>query len=210
MGDTTLLQQLMPRPSSMYYYDMDEIVSMQEKVPVEFELPCYRLGFLDSSSSEPHIKQGTKMEIPCWLAFELCSRRRQITSVELPKIYNESYREIYKADAIVLDLHKLGPYFYRFGMKLLHFQHVDSGFVARSLLQVFVQRFRKIMDSSQNASHQDDVYIKQKLDELEINLFENGQKSTRDFVNWQHGFVGKLTVSKAISMQRKRKRVLEE
>merc|ERR1712193_42287 len=143
MADSGLLQKLMPRPSSTFYYDLDDIISMQEKVPVEFELPCYRLGFLDISSTEEHIKQGTKMEIPCWLAYGLLSRRRHIASVELPKTYNESYRDIYKADALVLDLHKLGPYFYRFGMKLLHFQHDDSGDVARILLQVFVQRFRQ-------------------------------------------------------------------
>ena len=207
-GDSGLLQQLMPRPSSVFYYDLDDIVCMQEKVPVEFQLPCYRLGFLDISSTEEHIKQGTKMEIPCWLAFELC-RRRHIASVELPKIYNESYREIYKADALVLDLHKLGPFFYRFGMKLLHFQHDDSGLVARSLLQVFVQRFRRIMDSSHNSSHQDDVFIKQKLDALEVALFDNGQYTARDYSNWKQGGVGKLTVSKTVSLQKKRKRTID-
>lgn len=210
MADRSVLQELMPRPSNVFYYDMDDIISMQEKVPVQFERPCYRLGFLDVSSADQHIKQGTKMEVPCWLAFGLCTQKHKITSVELPKTYNESHREIYKADALVLDLHKFGPYFYKFGMKLLHFQHVDSAFVARSLLQVFVQRFRKIMDSSQNASHQEDVIIKQKLDELEINLFDNGHKSSQDYLNWQQGLVGKLTVSKAISLQRKRKRTMDD
>ena len=203
--------QLTPRPSSVYYYDLDDIITMQEKVLVQFEKPCYRLGFLDPSSSEEHIKQGTKMEIPCWLAFELCTRRRLITSVELPKIYNESYRQMFKADANVLDLHKLGPYFYRFGTKLLHFQHNDSGVVARTLLEIFVKRFRRIMDASQNASHQDVVSIKSRLDEMEVILFDNGQGALKDFMQWQHGVVGKLVASNAVSMQRKRKRTaLEE
>ena len=205
------LQQLTPRPASVYYYDLDDIVTLQEKVPVQFELPCYRLGFLEPSSAEEHINQGSKMEIPCWLAFELCSRRRQIVSVELPKLYDESYRQIFKADAGVLDLHKMGPFFYRFGMKLLHFQHMDSGIVARTLLEVFVKRFRNIMDASQNASHNDVLNLKGKLDQLEVDLFENGQQALREFVEWQRGTVGKLTMSNTVSMQRKRKRVeLEE
>lgn len=205
------LQQLTPRPASVYYYDLDDIVTLQEKVPVQFELPCYRLGFLEPSSAEEHINQGSKMEIPCWLAFELCSRRRQIVSVELPKLYNESYRQIFKADAGVLDLHKMGPSFYRFGMKLLHFQHMDSGIVARTLLEVFVKRFRNIMDASQNASHNDVLKLKGKLDQLEVELFENGQQALREFVEWQRGTVGKITMSNTVSMQRKRKRVeLEE
>ena len=206
--ESRLQLRLIPRPASVFYYDLDDIMCMQEKVPVEFEVPCYRLGFLDISSTEEHIKQGTKMEIPCWLAFELC-RRRHIASVELPKIYNESYREIYKADALVLDLHKLGPFFYRFGMKLLHFQHDDSGLVARSILQVFVQRFRCIMDSAHNSSHQD-VFLKQKLDALEVALFEKGQCTANDHSNWKQGCIGKLTVSKTVSLQKKRKRTSEE
>jgi len=200
------IQQLMPRPSGLFYYDLDDIMTLQEKVPVQFDLPCYRLGFLEASSGEEHIVQGTKMEVPCWLAFELCTRRRQIASVELPKLYNESQRQIFRADATVLNLHKMGPFFYKFGMKLLHFQHVDSGVVARTLLDVFVKRFRNIMDASQNASHKDVTKIKLNLDELELNIFEGGQVSLKDFCEWQKGNVGKLKISSSLSMQRKRKR----
>lgn len=208
MDDTdNLLRQLVPRPTSVQYYDIDDIIMMQEKVPVKFELPCYRLGFLDASTTDEHLSPGTKMEIPCWLALKLCNGRRLIASVELPKIYNESHRQIFKADANVLDLHKMGPYFYRFGTRLLHFQHRDSGEVARAMLEVFVKRFRKVMDASLNASHQDVVKIKQKLDELEIVLFESGQRILHDHQKWLLGQTGRLTVSNTVSsVQRKRKR----
>ena len=201
-----LMRQLTPRPTSVYYYDLDDIITMQEKVPVKFELPCYRLGFLDPSTTNEHLDSGTKMEIPCWLALKLCTGRRLIASVELPKIYNGAYREIFKADANVLDLHKMGPYFFRFGTRLLHFQHRDSGDVARAMLEVFVKRFRKVMDASHNASHQDVVKIKQKLDEFEIALFESGQSTLHDHNAWLKGHVGQLTISNTVSIQRKRKR----
>lgn len=202
----SVLQQLTPQPTNVFYYDLDDIITMQEKIPVTFELPCYRLGFLDPSTTEEHLNPGTKMEVPCWLGLELCTRRRHIATVELPKIYNESYRQMFKADANVLDLHKMGPYFYRFGTRLLHFEHKDSGEVARTMLEVFVRRFRKVMDCSHNASHQDVVNIKSKLDELEVCLFDNGQRSMKDHLDWLHGIIGKLTVSSTVSQQRKRKR----
>ncbi len=136
MDDQAILDQLRPRPSNVDYFDIDDILGSQERVPCKFELPVYRLGFLDPSSSEEHIQKGTKMELPYWMSRDLCTRRRKIVSVEMPKIYGENYRQIYKADANALDLHKMGPYFYKFGVRLLHFEFFDAGTLARSLLQV--------------------------------------------------------------------------
>ena len=136
MDDQATLDQLRPRPSNVEFFDLDEILATNEKVPCKFEQPVYRLGFLDSSSSEEHIEKGTKMELPYWLGRELCTRRRKIVSVEMPKVYNEAYRQIYKADPNALDLHKIGPFFYQFGVRLLHFEHFDAGVLSRSLSQV--------------------------------------------------------------------------
>ena len=138
MDDQSALAQLRPRPSSVDYFNLDDILATQEKVPSRFELPVYRLGFLDPSTNDEHLSKGTKLDLPYWLARDLCTRRRKIVSVEIPKVYGENYRQIFKADANVLDLHKMGPYFYKFGVKLLHFEHVDAGVIARSLLQVCV------------------------------------------------------------------------
>ena len=136
MDDQAALDQLRPIPSNVDYFNLDDILASNEKVPCRFEMPVYRLGFLDASSSEEHLAKGTKLELPCWLSRELCTRRRKIVSVEFPKVYSETYRQIYKADANTLDLHKMGPYFYKFGVKLLHMEHYDAGLVASSISQV--------------------------------------------------------------------------
>ena len=59
-------------------------------------------------------------------------------STEVPNQYREGYREILTADANVVDLHKLGPYYYAFGTQLLQFDHPDAPDIAKSLLQVTV------------------------------------------------------------------------
>ena len=93
-------------------------------------------GYLDQSSDDDTLQPGTKLELPFWLARSLCSRRRHIVSVELPRTYREGYRQVFKADPNVVDLHKLGPYFYGFGSHLLSFQHPESADVANTLVQV--------------------------------------------------------------------------
>lgn len=59
-------------------------------------IPCLFTGFLDPSSESEDIAVGTTVELPYWLAQSLCSRRRNIVMVEIPKIYKEPYRSVVK------------------------------------------------------------------------------------------------------------------
>jgi GINS complex subunit 3 len=83
------------------------------------------------------------------MARALCSRKRHIISVELPKQYKEGYREIFSADPTVVDLHKLGPYFYNYGNQLLRFELPETPDVAKSLLQVCVFASFRSMEKTQ-------------------------------------------------------------
>ena len=40
-------------------------------------------------------------------------------SVDVPKTFKEVFREIMSADPLVVDLHKLGPYYYEFARHLM-------------------------------------------------------------------------------------------
>lgn len=81
------------------------------------------------------LTQGSKLELPLWLAKGLFDNKRRILSVELPKIYQEGWRTVFSADANVVDLHKLGPHFYAFGSQLLYFDSPENGDISQSLLQ---------------------------------------------------------------------------
>ena len=96
-------------------------------------------GYIDPGLDSPHVPKGSKMELPYWLAKALCTRRKHCVTVEVPKQYKEGYREVFNADANVVDLHKLGPYFYGFGSHLLQFEHPDAPDIAKSLLKVICQ-----------------------------------------------------------------------
>ena len=124
------------------YFNIDDILATHEKIPCTTEKPINRLGFLHPSNVESeHIMPGAKMELPYWLATGLCNNKRRVVSIDLPKSYRKAYREILSADANVVDLHKLGPYFYAFGSKLCQsFEHQESEDVSATLMEVhFVQ-----------------------------------------------------------------------
>ena len=128
---------LRPHPSSeLDYFDLDDVIATQGRIPAKLEVQIYNLGFLDPSSEGNDLQSGARLELPFWLAKELCNRRRKIVSVDIPKAYKDGYREIFKADASVVDLHRLGPYFYEFGTKLLHFDFEENSQMASSLQEV--------------------------------------------------------------------------
>ena len=121
------------------FFSIDDILASEQRIPCKFEQPVVGLGFIDQTSDEDDIQEGAKLELPLWLAAALRSRRRAIVSVELPKQYRQSYRDVLTADANVVDLHKLGPYYYGCGTMLLTFDHPEKGAVSKSLLEVKIK-----------------------------------------------------------------------
>ncbi|KAL8589319.1 hypothetical protein ACOMHN_052322 [Nucella lapillus] len=192
------------------YFNLDDILATNERLPCKVEMPIHRLGYLDNTTDDSTLQPGTKLELPFWLARALCSRRRHIVTVEFPRPYRLSYREVFKADPNVVDLHKLGPFFYLFGSYLLTFQHTDSADVANSLLKTFQGRFRRIMDSSQNALHRDTSQWMEKLDESEKKIFQAGQQGLHDFEHWERRQTEKLKTSAMVMKHLKRKRPFVE
>uniref|UniRef100_A0A8D2NQ20 DNA replication complex GINS protein PSF3 n=1 Tax=Zosterops lateralis melanops TaxID=1220523 RepID=A0A8D2NQ20_ZOSLA len=148
---------------------------------------------------------GSKLEIPLWLAKGLHDSKRRIISVELPKIYKEAWRTVFSADANVVDLHKMGPYYYGFGSQLLNFENPENPEIAQTILQTFVARFRRIMDSSQNAYNEDTSALVARLDQLERALFQVGQKGLNDFQSWEKGQASQITASSLVQNYGKRK-----
>uniref|UniRef100_A0A8C7P4Q3 DNA replication complex GINS protein PSF3 n=1 Tax=Oncorhynchus mykiss TaxID=8022 RepID=A0A8C7P4Q3_ONCMY len=137
------------------FLSLDDILLSHERLPSRTECTFPRLGFLEKSSDSRDIQEGTKMEMPLFLAKGLYERKRRVVSVELPKVYKEGWRTVFNADPTVVDLHKMGPYYYGLGSQLLHFDSPENPEIAQAVLQTFIGRFRRTMDSSQNAYNED-------------------------------------------------------
>ncbi|GFN79204.1 DNA replication complex gins protein psf3-like [Plakobranchus ocellatus] len=187
------------------YFDLDDILASQEKIPCVFNIAVEGLGYLDQSTNDPNISVGTKLELPFWLAKYLNRDARGIVAVETPKNYREGYRQILAADPSVVDLHRLGPHFYLFGGKLAILNLPDNQDVLNTLLQTFQGRFRRIMDGAQNALHSDLTSQTDMLDESELNLFAAGQRGLVGFQQWESRESEKLSTSTMVVNQRKRK-----
>jgi len=191
------------------YFDIDDILTSQERVVCIFNTPIMNMGYLDPGAESENIQAGAKVELPCWLARSLCggNRRRRTVTAELPRQYREVYREILSADASVVDLHKLGPYYFSLGSYVLkHFENTEAADIAKALLKAFQSRLRRIMDGCQNALDAESSTLMETLDESERRVFENGSRGLAEYLLWETRKTEKLTSSMMVTNLKKRKR----
>ncbi|KAF4788782.1 hypothetical protein TURU_157565 [Turdus rufiventris] len=112
---------------------------MKSLLPNKKRISNQKRQEIDGSSPTLTLKsKGSKLEIPLWLAKGLHDSKRRIISVELPKIYREAWRTVFSADANVVDLHKMGPYYYGFGSQLLNFENPENPEIAQTILQASI------------------------------------------------------------------------
>ena len=174
------------------YFSIDDILASQERVPCRVETDLPNLGFLDPGSDSVTLARATRLELPLWMVEGLTANQaRNYVSVDVPKTFREVFREIMSADPLVVDLHKLGPYYYEFARHLMKLSAAEGEAIGDSIRATFKTRFREIMDASQNASEVDTMKVTVKMDELERVLYSEGQRTKRGMEDWLHRRTGR-------------------
>ncbi|KAL1122666.1 hypothetical protein AAG570_002993, partial [Ranatra chinensis] len=164
------------------------------------------LGGIDPRSETSVIEQGTKLELPYWIAKVFLEDG--VALFEYPKIFTEMYRDVLKADASVVDLFKMSKYFYEFGRQLTFLRHRDSEELSNTLIQTFIDRFRKISDWAQATSLE--AGTADKLENLERSIMARGQKAQSKLSYWLAHGVGTITTAEMVGVHNKRKKLEEE
>ena len=193
------------------YLDIDSIIAVNTKVTTKMESTVCKLGFIDPACDSENIVKNTKLELPIWLTRELYNDG--LATFELPKGYNESFRQVLEADANVVDLHRLGPNYYRLGQFLAALNLPESTAIANCLVDTFYQRLRRIMDFSSNSPTSLTPEISQflsKLDNEEVKLFEESRKAMEKFKAWEDRRIEKISSNELVTKLRKRKRAAME
>jgi len=89
--------------------------------------------------------------LPFWVVKEL--NADQVVNVTVPKGYNQNYREILEADANCVNLHKMGPNFYRVGQHLASMNLPESENIANSMVDTYTQRFHRLVNFALSGSN---------------------------------------------------------
>ncbi|KAI8048799.1 DNA replication complex GINS protein psf3 [Syncephalis plumigaleata] len=162
------------------YYDIDGILSEQQRIPCEMVIEGTQLGFLDNNPGED-IPIGSQVELPLWLAGILAMSEQ--VGIEMPKAYGTSIRSSMKASTTNIDLHRLGPYYYLFGAKLTNI--IDDVDLQKLLANTFRERLGIIMDYAHGRMGAEQTTMFARMDHTERDLYRIEQHSANLFRRWQ-------------------------
>lgn len=179
------------------YYDIDAILSEEERVTAEFVIDANGLGFLDPArdpNTQPDVAAGSKLDLPYWMIQPL--NKRNWVEFQFPKIYGKYFRETLRAnsDPQVVSLHDKAPYFEDFGLRMAidvceHSQDGEQPAEAREayliIQNAMVNRSRHLLDLSENSSNEDTSTLLKGLTQRERQLFAVGQLSSQSFRAWK-------------------------
>eukprot|EP00904_Undaria_pinnatifida_P000017 jgi/Undpi1/10015/HiC_scaffold_28.g12469.m1 len=186
------------------YYDLESILSEEERVPCVFTLDAMGMGMLDPTTSEEDLAQGAKVEFPLWMARPLAGKG--MVELDLPKHYTDRFREQLEAGPGAVNLRERSPYYYEVGVALASL--TDDQRLQDTLLVVFSgERFKRLLDCSLNSLNEDVNAFTRDLPNLEKSLFNAGYRSSEEYVGWKSRAFNKLAMSKVIQGKVKRQRI---
>ncbi|KAL9351841.1 hypothetical protein Peur_054521 [Populus x canadensis] len=178
------------------YNEIDDILAEEEFVPVVFQKAINGVK-IDESTEKGHVEQGSKTELPFWLAREL--HMRQAVSISVPACFNQKTRLEIQADAACVDLRSRCPYFYEFGCKLAPLCDKTIGLL---LPYAFRIRYKEILHKAHTTAFATASKFLTHLTREETSLYEAAQSSMAAFKKWR---MGGPRLQRASILGRKRK-----
>lgn len=194
------------------YLNLDDILAHTQTVNCKFLFNIPGLEFLSPGKCQ-EVTQGYELLLPFWLAKTLYTY--SMIDIDLPKAYDEKFRETLKADPNVVDLHKAGPHYYKFGKLLMRLRREkgnnlemynregqrnkyrreegetinDRRAIATTLIDSFHRRRHKLLEYSTNnrasIEIRDVCMFESRLDNMEKRLYQLGRQQVNEINKWK-------------------------
>ncbi|KAI9012745.1 hypothetical protein BC832DRAFT_589730 [Gaertneriomyces semiglobifer] len=162
------------------YWDIDAILADQSRIPCSFRMDVPGYGFLEGNH-DIDLAAGAKVELPYWLAEHLAIH--DLVELELPVCFGHRVRNDLAASPMAVNLNRLCPYFYRFGVKIINL--VVDAMLPTILSNALKARLPLIMDYTQTSKLRTDRsdFI-MTLDETEKDIYKLGHESASQMTQW--------------------------
>ncbi|CAN3357433.1 DNA replication complex GINS protein Psf3p [Diutina catenulata] len=172
------------------YYDLDDILAVQQKVPCRFNCTVPGLGYLEGNPGRA-LEANTKVDLPFWLASVLNTISAQddasqddytFLDIEDPEFINTKVLNAIRASATTIDLHKIAQHYYNLVIRWCTMYSQDD--LVKTVMEMLRQRAVEINNFASNANksvHNEFLYS---LDEWEKKLYKITSESNKDMREW--------------------------
>ncbi|KAI8914734.1 hypothetical protein DFJ77DRAFT_541252 [Powellomyces hirtus] len=177
------------------YWDMDAILSEQQKIPCFFHSNVPGYGFLEGNH-EVDLSANVKVELPYWLAAKIALD--DYIDLEVPPCFSQRIRNDLNASPTSVNLNRLCAYYYRFGVKIINL--IDDERLPQILTEAFRARLPLIMDYTQTSRLRTDrsefIYS---LDETERELYKLGHETVTEMTHWDRRRAVRIQTAEVLS-----------
>lgn len=181
------------------YYDIQDILAEEERLPVKFRAGGTQIGrAIDPSCDDDDLKEGAKVDLPFWMV--KCLAPRNMVEVKLPKFYGDRVRREVQADPGCVSVREYCPFFYEFGLKAAPI--VPDTSLTDFLVTTFRGRYQEVLTRAHSCTDQDFTALKRLLSREEVELMEAGHQSMASHRWW----LQRLEVLKIAPILRKSKK----
>ncbi|XP_038698695.1 DNA replication complex GINS protein psf3-like [Tripterygium wilfordii] len=183
------------------YYDIDDILTVGEFVPMDSRKEVNRVK-IDDSVEKGFVEAGSRWELLFWLVKEL--HLRQAVSMNIPACFNQKYNVVLLiSEHGCVDFRSRCPYFYGFGCKIAPLCEQTIGCL---LLSAFKIRYEIILCKARTAVFSASSKLSMLLTEEETDMYEAAQSSMAAFKKWR---IGGPRFQKESILGKKKKKFIE-
>ncbi|KAK9465162.1 DNA replication complex GINS protein-like protein psf3 [Lipomyces arxii] len=174
------------------YYDIDDILTDGQPIPVVFQVDVPGLGYLDRGrSAGKDLKEGTRMELPLWLAEILAvsgvDDQSGFVTVTAPNALSTKAINALRAEAVSVDLRTQSLHFYNLAERWLAMAgEEDEDKMLETVMSAIKARAVVVNDYAHNTrtvqvTNSDFI---NRLDDTEQKLFRAAHDSAKDVKKW--------------------------
>ncbi|KAJ2676870.1 hypothetical protein IWW42_000208 [Coemansia sp. RSA 1085] len=169
----------MSKPS---YYDIDDILAVQERVPCVLQVDLDGLGSAGSGGSSK-VHRNSRWALPFWMADRL--NEEDYVNMEVSPMFSKQANRMYAASPVSVQLRAISQHYYQFG---LHLGDLVPE-VPQVLQNMYMQRLQKIAQISQQGGNIETLDFVQSLDKTEsrmLKLCQQSKSSMTDGIGGMH------------------------
>ncbi|KAJ1645982.1 DNA replication protein [Coemansia asiatica] len=159
------------------YYDIDDILAGQERVPCFLRTDLDGLGSAGSGGSSK-VHRNTRWTLPYWMADRL--NEEDYLDMQVSPVFSKQANRMYAASPESMQLRAICQHYYQFGLQLG--EMVPD--IPRVLYDMYMTRIQKIARIAQQGSNVEAMDFVQSLDRTEEHMLRLCQQSQNAITNW--------------------------